>query len=99
VVTPGFFEDYLNAENVLWRPYGGGEQITFNFAYNLFTLQFMKNYNQLSVERLATALKEMNIGKQGANGTAVEHLSLILEVSGFEPCQGQGLFSSYETLK
>ena len=63
VVTPGFIEDYLNAENILWRPYGGGEQITFNFAYNLFTLQFMKNYNQLSNERLSVALNEMNIGE------------------------------------
>ncbi|KAK7114535.1 CD109 antigen-like [Littorina saxatilis] len=64
IVTPGFFENYLNAENVLWRPYGGGEQITFNFAYNLMTLQFMKKYNQLSNERLAIALDEMNIAFQ-----------------------------------
>ena len=63
IVTPGFFEDYLNAENVLWRPYGGGEQITFNIAYNLLTLHFMKRFNQLSSERLAIALNEINIGE------------------------------------
>lgn len=64
IVTPGFFEDYLNAENVMWRPYGGGEQITFNFAYNLLTLQFLKNYNQLKDERLANALEQMNTALQ-----------------------------------
>ncbi|XP_076470049.1 CD109 antigen-like [Babylonia areolata] len=64
MVTPGFFEDYLNAENILWRPYGAGEQIVFNFAYNLYTLQFMKNYNQLTNKRLAIALNEMNIAFQ-----------------------------------
>lgn len=64
MVTPGFFEDYLNAENILWRPYGGGEMITFNFAYNLFTLQFMKTSEQLTNERLFIALDEMNIGEK-----------------------------------
>ncbi|KAL8613871.1 hypothetical protein ACOMHN_032861 [Nucella lapillus] len=61
MVTPGFFEDYLNAENILWRPYGAGEQIVFNFAYNLYTLRFMKTYNQLENQRLSTTLNEMNI--------------------------------------
>lgn len=63
VVTPGFFQDYLNAENILWRPYGGGEMITFNFAYNILTLRFMKASQQLSDERLLRTLAEMNIGK------------------------------------
>ncbi|KAK6185943.1 hypothetical protein SNE40_008070 [Patella caerulea] len=64
VVTPGFFEDYLNAENILHRPYGGGEMITFNFAYNLITLRFMKASQQLSDEVLKIGLKNMNIAMQ-----------------------------------
>jgi hypothetical protein len=62
-VTPGFFEDYLNAENVLLRPYGAGESIAFNFAYNLLTLKFMKASQQLTNDRLAKSLDSLNIGK------------------------------------
>ncbi|XP_076469788.1 CD109 antigen-like [Babylonia areolata] len=64
VVTPGFFEDYLNAENVLLRPYGGAEMITFNFAYNIQTLKFMKNSQQLPDDRLKTTLDQANIALQ-----------------------------------
>ncbi|KAK7114537.1 CD109 antigen-like [Littorina saxatilis] len=64
VVTPGFFEEYLNAENVMHRPYGGGEQITFNFAYNLITLKFMKASQQLSDEQLLNTLRKCNIAMQ-----------------------------------
>lgn len=64
VVTPGFFEDYLNAENILMRPYGAGENIAFNFAYNLLTLKFMKASQQLTDERLMTALEAMNVALQ-----------------------------------
>ncbi|GFO11263.1 Cd109 antigen-like isoform x3 [Plakobranchus ocellatus] len=64
IVTPGFFEDYLNAENILHRPYGGGEMIAFNFAYNLYTLFFMKASEQLDPEQLSKSLKEMNIALQ-----------------------------------
>ncbi|XP_071092281.1 CD109 antigen-like [Haliotis cracherodii] len=68
VVTPGFFEDYLNAENVLWRPYGTGENIAFNFAYNLLTLRFMKASQQLSEDALQKALYYMNIVLQRQMG-------------------------------
>ncbi|KAK7498039.1 hypothetical protein BaRGS_00010627 [Batillaria attramentaria] len=68
VVTPGFFEDYLNAENVLLRPYGGGEMITFNFAYNLLTLKFMKASQQLTDDRLMMSLEKMNIALQRVLG-------------------------------
>ncbi|BFZ13295.1 hypothetical protein BsWGS_16334 [Bradybaena similaris] len=64
VVAPGFFEDYLNAENILMRPYGGGEMITFNFAYNLYVLRFMKASEQLSDEQLVKSLREMSIAFQ-----------------------------------
>ncbi|CAG5133426.1 unnamed protein product, partial [Candidula unifasciata] len=64
VMTPGFFEDYLHAENILWRPYGGGEMITFNFAYNLYALRFMKASQQLDDERLVKTLREMSIAFQ-----------------------------------
>ncbi|XP_055892053.1 C3 and PZP-like alpha-2-macroglobulin domain-containing protein 8 isoform X3 [Biomphalaria glabrata] len=64
VVTPGFFQDYLNAENILWRPYGGGEMIVFNFAYNLYSLKFMKYSQQLDDAQLSKSLQEMNIAFQ-----------------------------------
>lgn len=62
VVTPGFFEDYLHAENTILRPYGGGEMITYNFAYNLLTLKFMKASQQLPDDQLVKSLREMNVG-------------------------------------
>ena len=62
-MTPGFFEDYLNAENILHRPYGAGEMIAFNFAYNLYTLKFMKASEQLDQVQLQKSLREMNIGE------------------------------------
>ncbi|KAH9502244.1 hypothetical protein Btru_070510 [Bulinus truncatus] len=64
VVTPGFFEDYLNAENLLYRPYGGGEMVAFNFAYNLLALVFMRNSNQLDASQTQRVLNEMNIALQ-----------------------------------
>ncbi|XP_059162064.1 alpha-2-macroglobulin-like [Physella acuta] len=64
VVTPGFFEDYLNAENILYRPYGSGEMVTFNFAYNLLALLFMRSSNQLEMGQTKRVLREMNIALQ-----------------------------------
>ncbi|RUS75425.1 hypothetical protein EGW08_016804 [Elysia chlorotica] len=64
VVTPGFFQDYLNAENILHRPYGAGEMIAFNFAYNLYTLKFMKASEQLDQVQLKKSLQEMNVALQ-----------------------------------
>ena len=42
VVGPGFFVPHLNAENLMRRPYGCGEQNMFNFAVNLYNLKFLK---------------------------------------------------------
>ncbi|GAB1599163.1 C3 and PZP-like alpha-2-macroglobulin domain-containing protein 8 [Argonauta hians] len=64
VVTPGFFEEYLNAENILYRPYGVAENIIFNFAYNVLTLKFKKASMQLSDETLRTSLKYLNVAMQ-----------------------------------
>ncbi|KAL3859107.1 hypothetical protein ACJMK2_009340 [Sinanodonta woodiana] len=64
VVTPGFFKDYLTAESIFLKPYGGGEMNMFNFAYNLLTLRFKKANQQLSPETLKTSLSLMNIGLQ-----------------------------------
>ncbi|ESO98375.1 hypothetical protein LOTGIDRAFT_231429 [Lottia gigantea] len=64
VVTPGFFEEYLNAENILHRPYGAGEMITFNFAYNMWTLKFMKASKQLTDATLKKGLYNMNFAMQ-----------------------------------
>ena len=63
VVTPGFFDEYLNAENILHMPYGAGENMVFNFAYNLMTLKFKKASKQLSDQTLQVSLKYLNIGK------------------------------------
>lgn len=63
VVTPGFFEEYLNAENVLFRPYGAGEMIAFNFAYNILTLKFMKSSQQLGDNTLKKTLATANVGE------------------------------------
>ena len=63
VVTPGFFEEYLNAENVLLRPYGAGEMIAFNFAYNILTLKFMKSSQQLGDDTLRKTLATANVGE------------------------------------
>jgi len=40
VVTPGFFREFPTTEDIMYRPYGGGEMNMFNFAYNLITLKF-----------------------------------------------------------
>ena len=61
-MCPGFFQEYLNAENILRRPYGTGENIAFNFAYNLMTLRFMKASQQLTEDTLQQSLYYMNIG-------------------------------------
>ncbi len=42
VVGPSFFVPRLNAENLMRRPYGCGEQDMFNFATNLYNLKFLK---------------------------------------------------------
>ena len=42
VVGPGFFVPHLNAENLMRRPFGCGEQNMFNFAVNLYNLKFLK---------------------------------------------------------
>ena len=62
-MTPGFFENYLTAENIIMRPYGAGEMVVFNFAYNLITLRFMKSSQQLSDTTLSTSLAELNVGE------------------------------------
>lgn len=64
VVTPGFFDEYLNAENILYKPYGAGENMVFNFAYNLMTLKFKKASKQLSDETLQISLRYLNIALQ-----------------------------------
>jgi CD109 antigen len=63
-VTPGFFEEHLNTDNVLLRPYGAGEMNMFNFAYNLYTLKFKKSFQQLDDHSLKIALQDMNIALQ-----------------------------------
>ncbi len=55
--------DFLeNAETALLKPYGGGEQNLFNFAYCLYNLKYLKATNQLRPEVQQQALDTMNIG-------------------------------------
>jgi hypothetical protein len=63
VVTPGFFREFPTTEDIMYRPYGGGEMNMFNFAYNLITLKFKKANQQLPNDILRRTLKYMNIGK------------------------------------
>ncbi len=60
---PGFFEPHLDAENLINKPYGCGEQNMFNFAANLHYLKFLKITNQLDDKTLSDALAYMNLGK------------------------------------
>lgn len=63
VVTPGFFREFPTTEDIMYRPYGGGEMNMFNFAYNLVTLKFKKANQQLPNDILRRTLRYMNIGK------------------------------------
>ena len=64
VAMPGFPDKKsLNAENLIFRPYGGGEMVTFNFAYNMYTLRFLKWSNQLDNTKNLEVLAQMNLGK------------------------------------
>ena len=62
---PGFFKPYLDAENLIRKPYGCAEQNTFNFAANLYYLKFLKITNQLRTKVQNDALNYMNLGKTG----------------------------------
>ncbi|CAH1779511.1 unnamed protein product [Owenia fusiformis] len=64
VVGPGLFKDYINAEDMLRRPFGCGEQSAFNFAANLYYLKFLKATNQLEPNVTTKALTYMNIAYQ-----------------------------------
>lgn len=63
VVGPGFFEEYLDAENTLRKPFGSAEQNMYNFAYNLYNLKYLKATNQLDQQTLATSLGHLNLGE------------------------------------
>ncbi|GFS03933.1 macroglobulin complement-related 2 [Elysia marginata] len=60
VVTPGFFENLLNADNVLYRPYGSGESAAFNLAYNIHVLLFQWESNQVDLDEETRVLKDLN---------------------------------------
>ena len=59
VVGPGFFVPHLNAENLMRRPFGCGEQNMFNFAVNLYNLKFLKvsTHTYTHVHTTSTTLK------------------------------------------
>ncbi len=63
MVGPGFFEEFLDAENTLRRPFGSAEQNMYNFAYNLYNLLYLKATDQLKNETQVNALDHLNLGK------------------------------------
>ena len=63
IVGPGFFEDFLTAENTLRKPYGSAEQNMYNFAYTLYNLLYQKLSNQLQSDVLSTALEHLGLSK------------------------------------
>lgn len=63
VVGPGFFEEYLDAEVTLKKPYGSAEQNMYNFAYTLYNLLYLKFTNQLKDDTLSKALTHLNQGQ------------------------------------
>jgi len=64
VIGPGFFQDFLDAENTIRKPFGSAEQNMYNFAYNLYNLLYLKLTNQQDLSRLRTTLDHMNIALQ-----------------------------------
>lgn len=62
VVGPGFFEEYLDAENTLRKPFGSAEQNMYNLAYNLYNLKYLKATDQLRQDVLERTLYHLNIG-------------------------------------
>ena len=63
IVGPGFFEEFLTAENTLHKPFGSAEQNMYNFAYTLYNLLYQKASDQLKVDTLYSALDHLGISK------------------------------------
>ena len=63
MMGPGYYESFLNSENWMQMPYGGAEQSIFNYALNLYYLQFLKITNQLEHKVLLGGLAYMNEGE------------------------------------
>ncbi|XP_013420589.1 CD109 antigen isoform X3 [Lingula anatina] len=64
IVGPAFFQKGLDSMNLLRLPYGASEMNTFNFAYNLYTLKFLKITSQLKDDVMLDALAYMNLALQ-----------------------------------
>ena len=60
---PGFFEEFLTAENTLRKPYGSAEQNMYNFAYTLYNLLYQRASDQLAAQTLSTALEHLGLSK------------------------------------
>ena len=65
MVAPGFYANLLNADNVLYRPYGSGESAAFNLAYNILVLLFQWESDQVDLEEETRVLKDLNDGEFG----------------------------------
>ena len=63
VVAPGFYENLLNADNVLYRPYGSGEAAAFNLAYNIHVLLYQWESDQADMEEQDRVLRDLNVGE------------------------------------
>lgn len=87
IVGPGFFEHYLDSENSLRRPFGGGEHNLYNLASNVLYLRYLSGTNQLENNRLKRSIDKINEGlqrqmsyytlKKDSNGIDIGYFSLF----------------------
>ncbi|CAD5111927.1 DgyrCDS1188 [Dimorphilus gyrociliatus] len=64
IIGTGFFKPFLNAMNMMRKPFGAAEQNAFNIAVNIYYLRYLKETNQLRKEVLKDALTGVNIALQ-----------------------------------
>lgn len=68
VVGPGFYEDFLNTENTLRKPYGGAEANIYNFAFNLYMIIYLKETDQLQDHVLHRTISYLDLSLQRQMG-------------------------------
>nr|UCK81481.1 macroglobulin-complement related protein-like 3 [Arenicola marina] len=59
VVSPGFFEDYLSADNTAGVPHDSAEGYMYDYAINLQTLQYLENTRALDKDSELKVLEYM----------------------------------------
>ena len=59
VVGPGFFEEHLDAANVVGVPHDSAEGYMFDFAINLAVLKHLQQTNALNREKSLNVMEYM----------------------------------------